>query len=172
MDNQKSNNTAVVAIIALAIVLIVGMMCATVVWILERTTRVQQPVIWQQPAPMVQSVLPPQVQAVASLQTPAAIVKQEAEPVSQPPAPKPVETKPVEVAPAPTEEVAPPPPTVEDKPAPAPAPQSEVVKQEPPKSTKKAPPKEKADAKVGPDGLPLNRVTLPLGEAEEVEWQF
>ena len=176
METPPRSSIAPLVIIALAVLLIVAMICGTVIWIMQRTMSLNEKFLdarlaeASRPAPQaqpVQVVVPTQpLQPAQPIQT--APAERKSTPKAQPkPAPK---AKP---APTPTTKPAPetkpaPAPTAKPIEAPKPAPQPAL----PPK-TKREAPKELPAAKdrLGPDGTPRNRISLPIGN-DELEWQL
>lgn len=154
---EQKNSNATLIIIALTVIVIVAMVCGMVMWIMTRTmamnerllevrlaeTKLQQ----QQTAQPVQPQLIQVVQPTpAPQQQPAAKpepAKQEARKTEAKPAKQPAKK------------------TVAPKPEPKKAAPKRLVPQETPEGR----------AKVGPDGLPLDRITLPVGN-DDLDWQF
>ena len=161
METPPRSSIAPLVIIALAVLLIVAMICGTVIWIMQRTMSLNEKFLdarlaeATRPAPVTQPV-----QVVVHAQPAPAPAESKPAPKPQPkPAPKAKPTPAPAVKPAP-----------EVKPAPAPkAPPKPAL---PPK-TKREAPKELPSAKtrLGPDGAPLNRISLPVGN-DELEWQL
>ena len=163
METRNPNNATLI-IVALTILLIVAMVCGVVIWMAQRTfalneklldARLAQPAETQEP----QSPTPPPqatpAERPAEKPTPAPAPEPQPQPV-QTPAPKPT--------PAATQKTAPKQPK-QAAPRPAQKPAQKPAKR---KAPAEAP---EAKDKVGPDGLPLNRVTLPAGN-DELEWQL
>ena len=169
METPPRSSIAPLVIIALAVLLIVAMICGTVIWVMQRTMSLNEKFLdarlaeASRPAPLAQPV-----QVVVPAQPAPAPAESKPAPKPQPkPAPK---AKPTPAPAAKPEPEVKPAPAPEVKPAPAPkaAPKPAV----PPK-TKREAPKELPSAKkrLGPDGAPLNRISLPVGN-DELEWQL
>lgn len=142
---QKSSNAALI-VIALAVIIVVAMVCGLVMWVLQRQMALSERLLDVRLA-----------EAEARRSVPAT-----------PPAPQPTpapESKPAQTPkPKPAPKAAPTPaPKSEQKPAPKP-------EQKPAPAKRKAP-QERADVQVGPDGQPLNRIILPVGN-DDLDWQF
>lgn len=157
----KNPNNATLLIVAVTILLIVAMVCGVVIWMAQRTFALNEKLL---DARLAQTAEPQDTEPPAPEAAPKAEPKPEAAkpqaPQTQAPkaeAPKPQpQAKPQAKAPAP--EAKP-----EAKPAQAPA--QKPAKRKAPTETPEA------KGKIGPDGLPLNRVTLPVGN-DELEWQL
>lgn len=154
---QKSSNAALI-VIALAVIIVVAMVCGLVMWVLQRQMALSERLLDVRLA-----------EAEARRSVPAT------PPVPQPtPAPesKPAQTPEPKATPA---SEAKPEPKPAPKAAPTPAPKSEQKpapkpEQKPTPAKRKAP-QERADVQVGPDGQPLNRIILPVGN-DDLDWQF
>lgn len=147
METPPRSSIAPLVIIALAVLLIVAMICGTVIWIMQRTMSLNEKFL---DARLAEAARPAPVTQPVQVVVPAQ------------PAPAPAESKP---APKPQ-----PAPAPEAKSAPAP---KAAPKPALPPKTKREAPKELPSAKkrLGPDGAPLNRISLPVGN-DELEWQL
>lgn len=191
MEQQKNPNTITLLIIVGAILLIVAMVCGVFVWMAQRTFDLQEKMLESNRAETVtegQPVAPapastpvaPEVKPAPPVSAPATSVPQPAPKVQ--PAPELAASAPVASQPAPKAERPAPKPAPKAQPA-APAqpaqqnqakPQAAAPQKSPaPVTAKRKAPQETpaAKGKVGPDGLPLNRVTLPVGN-DDLEWQL
>ena len=178
MESSPRPSIAPLVIIALAVLLIVAMICGTVIWVMQRTMSLNEKFLdarlaeATRSAPVAQPVQVMVPAQVAPAQTVPAPAESTPAPKPQPkPAPKvkqPPQTKPAPT-PAPSAAVKPA-PAPEAKPAPAP---KAVEKPALPAKTKREAPTELPAAKnrLGPDGAPLNRISLPVGN-DELEWQL
>lgn len=145
---QKSSNAALI-VIALAVVVVVAMVCGLVMWVLQRQMSLSERLL--------------EVRlAEAEARRSETVRTTPAQPNVETPAPK-AEPEP-KPAPSPKSEIAPEtkPQSAAEKPAPPPA---------KPTPAKRKAPREHADVQVGPDGQPLNRIILPVGN-DDLDWQF
>lgn len=184
MEQQKNPNTITLLIIVGAILLIVAMVCGVFVWMAQRTFDLQEKMLESN---RVETIAEGQKAVSVPAPVPAVPEVKPAEPAPQP-APK-AQSQPAPVKPAPA--VSQPAPKTE-RPATKPTPKAQPTAPVKPaqqnqakasdttakKSPAPAPAKRKAPqetpaakGKVGPDGLPLNRVTLPVGN-DDLEWQL
>lgn len=171
--------------IAVAVLLVVAMICGTVIWIMQRTMTLNEKYIdarlaevrsetAQPPAlPPTPASMPVVTPGTAATEQPSApAVTETPKPAARPkakPTPKVVpqvsekQKKPVN-PPAAAKPVA----TTPAKPA-KPAPTTKT----PPAPQKRRPPVELPASKerLGPDGLPMDRIILPVG-SDEVDWQL
>ncbi len=156
MSQPTSSNTSLL-IIAVAIIAIVAMICGMVVWIMQRTLSLNEKYIDMRLAES-QGVAQAPAQAKPLTVVPHRVVPstrstQESAPEARTQVEEPSRTK--ERAPASV------------------AVQAEAPAKAPVNVKKRRAPVETPEAKkaVGVDGLPLDRVTLPLGK-EEFDWQL
>lgn len=192
---SKSSNTSVV-VIAFTIIIIVAMICGMVVWLMQRSmsmnerlndklleVRLQEAKALSAQAGTPAAALPSVTTDAAALesmrqqlQQAEAAAKREAE--ARRKAEREMANLLKQQAAKPAEQVAAPAP-VPAAPAPdqaKPAPQKQppkktttVVKKQP---TRQAPTETKAsEARIGSDGYPINRITLPMGN-DELDWQL
>lgn len=191
----KNTNTPVV-VIALAVVVIVAMICGMVVWLMQRSmamnerlndrlleVRLQEAkartIEAQAEAPGV--TMPTQndsalTEMQARLKAAEEAVKREAEArrKAEREAAALRNRKPAAPAKKPAEKVEKPTAKVERPEAQKPAPKPTATKATPPQTVlkRKAPTETKAAAsRIGADGYPINRVTLPIGN-DELDWQL
>lgn len=171
---EQKNSNATLIIIALTVIVIVAMVCGMVMWIMTRTMAMNERLLEvrlaeaKQQQQVVQPT-PPQQTPVAQptpepKQQPAAKPVAKRQPVKKP-EDKPTVRKTEQKKPATKSET---------KPATKPATKKPEAKPEPKKTEpKRLVPQETPEgrAKVGPDGLPLDRITLPVGN-DDLDWQF
>lgn len=157
---QKSANAAIV-VIAMAVVIVVAMVCGLVMWVLQRQMSLSERLLDVRLA-----------EAEARRSAPAFPSAPNAvSPTPRPdktPAPAPTTPTP-QTSPHATTNAS---PTANDKTSPTTSAAAVGV----PSASKPAPPRRKAplerkDAKVGPDGQPLDRIILPVGN-DDLDWQF
>lgn len=176
---QKSSNVAVV-VIALAVVIIVAMVCGMVMWVMQRQMGLNERLLETRLA----EAQARHAEALATASRPTTpvtlsvekatgqVTKQAPTATSTASAPVAKESESKEaVAPQKQVEAATPPAKEVKKPE-TPAVQEKKVQQPPARTmpVRKAP-KERKDAKVGPDGQPLERIILPVGN-DDLDWQF
>ena len=161
---SKSNNTALV-IIAFAVVLIVAMLCAVAVWAMQRSMALNEKLLdvriaeaaARQGSPLAATSAPASAEAPKAASTPR-------QPVSSSPAPKKTTLRKASAPQKASSETG----AAESPKASAGAAPNPTLDAPPPKI--KAP-VERPDAKVGPDGQPLDRILLSVGE-DDIDWQF
>lgn len=159
---QKSSNTLAIAIIALATVLIVAMICGMLMWMVDRNQSFNERLLDRQMQATARTAEPAPTPAPAPVQ-----VATPAQPVTQTPAPAPQPAPEVTAPATPTKTTAAPakkPATTRQKPATKPT-TSVPAKRVAPKET------EAAQTRVGPDGQPEHRITLPVGN-DDLDWQL
>lgn len=158
---EQKNSNATLIIIALTVIVIVAMVCGMVMWIMTRTMAMnerllevrlaetkQQQAVAVQPVAVQPVVVPTPQPAVKPEPAKQPVKKAEVKPATKKPEPKKVTPKPQPKKP-------------EVKPEPKKTAPARLVPQETPEGR----------AKVGPDGLPLDRITLPVGN-DDLDWQF
>ncbi|MGN0886850.1 MAG: hypothetical protein ACI4RT_07615 [Candidatus Spyradenecus sp.] len=171
MEPTPRPSIAPLVIITLAVLLIVAMICGTVIWVMQRTMSLNEKFL---DARLAEAARPaPQTQPVQ--------VTPPAQPAQPAPKPQPKPAAKAQPKPAPKAKPAPAPaakPAPEAKPTPAAtAKPAEAAKPAPkptlPPKTKREAPKELPAAKdrLGPDGTPRDRISLPIGN-DELEWQL
>lgn len=191
----KNTNTPVV-VIALAVVVIVAMICGMVVWLMQRSMAMNErlndrllEVRLQEAKARTAQVQPDAPTATTPTPNDSALTEMQARLKAAEEAVK-RETearrkaereaaalrnrKPSPPAKKPTEKVEPPTAKVERPAAQKPAPKPTAIKAPQPQTApkRKAPTETKAAAsRIGADGYPINRVTLPIGN-DELDWQL
>lgn len=169
---QKSSNAAV-AVIALAVVVIVAMVCGMVMWVMQRQMSLNERLLdirlAEAQARRPEAAAQPAHEPKASLLTPSE--DGETTPKTSMPSDTP------QIATQPKPATRPAAPKASANPAASNPPRSQTSKPEAsaktagPTSPKRPAPKEREDAKVGPDGQPLDRIVLPVGN-DDLDWQF
>ena len=179
MENKSGSNTSVLIVIALAVLLIVAMICGMGIWMMQRTmsfnerlleSRLAEDRAKQEDARTAQTAANGETlrvrEALARAEAEAAEAKRQLELIR---AQQTAEAKrPTLSAPAEKPVAQPASPKTETKPIRKPASKPTTALPERPK---REAPKELPSATVGPDGRPKDRVILDLG-AGETEWQL
>ena len=192
---EAKNSNSAVGIIAFAVIVIVAMICGMVIWLMQRSMAMNERLndrllevrLQEAKALTAQAATPTQTPAPSvatdtaaleamrkQLQVAEAAAKREAEARRKAESQmadllKQQETKPATAnTPAP-EQVTPAPAQANKPSTQQPKKTTTVVKKQP---TRQAPTETKAsEARIGSDGYPVNRVTLPMGN-DELDWQL